>query len=332
MKKIFTLLIAIITTLTICSCNNTTENNKQTQIPENLNNEETTAVENTTTESTIPDETYPAIELTNNMETVYRITGEGGFVAIKNVGYAETKGITLCPSLERSILETVTKEKTDVINGKSISLIYQYSELYKSNTAEGNLKKYNNYDIYKTEDNKTICKYFSGTNTLCDYLKVRSNTRDKSYDGSGAADIANEFLENLLGSETFNKIKHYNYSSSKSSGLYKFSYIKYINGIATEDKISIIVDSEGVYSYSARELGRYDSFEDTFSKELLDKRVTDLRLIINSIGLSQLSIGNEFITLSDDGTPYIGIYIAYNAGTFITGTGEIFFININESN
>jgi len=117
MKRIFVLLIAIITTLNICSCAINTGDSKQTQIPENLNNQETTTVkntttENTTTESTIPDETYPAIELTNSVE------------------YAKEKGISLCPSLKQSILETVTKEKTEVINCKSISLIYNDRKLY----------------------------------------------------------------------------------------------------------------------------------------------------------------------------------------------------------
>jgi len=193
------------------------------------------------------------------------------------------------------------------------------------------LKKYNNFDVYTTEDKKIICEYFSGTDTLCKYFEARSNSRDKSYNGLGATDVANEFLETLLGSETFSNYKKCYYSSlSTGSGSYMIGYVKSINDIDTEDEITIMVDSEGVFAYSARELGRYDSFEDTLSKELLDKRIADLKLIVNNIGLSGLTIGPAFITLSDDGTPYIGIYTTYYTGTLTTG--EIFFIDINESN
>ncbi len=224
----------------------------------------------------------------------------------KKYNIPEEFGITNI--FETEILENVATTKSSIVNGKP-DLSYTHSNCAKKNSLSNEYGSfYSCYDAYQSDDERS--EYLHGTDLLCFYF-LSSDAFDETDTPIQEADAKSRseiFLRDLLSDKIFSKFTFDHISFSPLMGEYDVLYIRYIYGYATDETLSVFINSAGqVSSYNGRNVKKYDHLIDKITKEKLDKTHRAILDEIDSLALKNTTVFDPSITTNNDGIVYLKV-------------------------
>ena len=193
----------------------------------------------------------------------------------------------------------------------SKELQYKCSECIFKNSLNAEIGDfYCIYDEYSS--GKEDIMLLHDTDIVCFYHKEYNP--DESYPLMEEVEvraIAENFLKSIMSEETFSKFD-YKRMSMDALGRYGLAYVRYIEGYPTDETLSVFVDRCGeVSGYNGLNLKKYDTLEDSLTKEQIEKTETYLLRYIDSQEGQVLEKYDPVIVTNTSGELYLSMKFSY---------------------
>ncbi|MBP3333616.1 MAG: hypothetical protein J6M35_06170 [Clostridia bacterium] len=325
MKKLISLIMALITiVMCITSCSSES-NNEETPNEERPNeetpNEETPMDENKPVEYIF---FYSPGQSASSDENVP--SSSTGFVHINDYGVNHgTKS-------EKKVFDEL-KGATKIPFEGSGTFVYDYSDCqFKTNKSDEYGDFYSIYDRYK--GNKSYVNYLHGTDILTCYVNKDAlayrNKDNKTMAAAECKRIAEKFISNILTPEEFSKFNEGVFVTpfASNDGLFSYHYTRFIGGYATDEYVYVVVTADGeIAAYVAHNFGKYDTLISKLTKEKIDAAKEKLENKIEELELPNLSMTSHNIVTNTSGDAFLRITIEYGGNEGFKA-GDSLFINI----
>ncbi len=181
-----------------------------------------------------------------------------------------------------------------------------------------NLSHVGEINVYRTEDGRAMAEFRQETKELVFFL----NYDGKSYDGEltdeKAKELADDLFVSLYGEDIFKKYTDFVIfqSNTTTSVLYR----RYVHGYETDDTISIKFNKQGeLYSLNANRMGTFEGAEKIISKADIEKAV---KVLSDTLG-EKWTMFEPRLTIDSTGTYFV--VVGASNGDY----AEQFYININ---
>lgn len=155
-------------------------------------------------------------------------------------------------------------KRTVTLDGKVISLTYEYSSNHSRYAPEDRKDKYGSYDIF-TDENGAEYYFLYDTNKFLGFINPLAN-RDKikgntSVTEETAVDFAREYLYQFV--ENADKYEYKETTVDGTALAYDVWFYYYLNGIETDDYACVSVTPDGgIFSAICFRMGKYMQYED----------------------------------------------------------------------
>ena len=297
MKKLLAILIllSMILAFTV-SCRSSDKNNKENK--QDAENNEKVEVK---------EDPEPEVRIFSQINSESDISkGDSSFVSTESLGLYTDKVYRVFDDL---------KDKTKTFSGFEGEFVYYRSRCMLSGVMPGEYGSfYSVYDIYKNKnDPREEVDLLHGTNTIVSYSNIDTSGSLEEKDDNKLKETARKFLLNTMNEEKFNEFTFVNCETSLAPRFHGISYVKYINGYATDEAVFIMVSPSGetVMGYNGYNVGKYDTLESTISKEALDTAYDALKEKIASRDGTATVIHDPRIITNTEGKVFLQINYEY---------------------
>ena len=211
----------------------------------------------------------------------------------------------------------INATKQITLNGKnSGTLTYEETMNIKDSPVNSRSDNYGTYDVYNdTSGNEYIFLYNS--DLLCGYKADYSTKETPASPGAiisqeNAKNKADAYISSVFGKDS----RQYTYKDMELTQdyIYYVNYSSFLNGIKTDDDCVVwVCAADGsIYAWHAFSRGRYDGY--TGKNLSLSGSHEKLQTALPFLQSTDYEIGDQYITLSDNGTLMLHYDIFYTQG------------------
>ncbi|MBQ8742686.1 MAG: hypothetical protein IJZ03_04900 [Clostridia bacterium] len=226
-------------------------------------------------------------------------------------GLVSTSSIGLFTSVEDKVFNELNG-KTRKFSGFNGEFVYQKSECTLKGNKSGEYGSfYSIHDVYKNDSHELI-HVLHGTDIITFYSNLAGQMGESvELWEDDRKQIAENFLLDIISEDKFNEFTLVQ-NSHTNVGLHHIKYLKYIEGYASNESLSIFLYESGeIMGYNGTDLGKYDSLESKITKKTLDEARDALNEKLSSMKLENLKTYDPCIITNTEGKVFLQMNYEY---------------------
>lgn len=224
-----------------------------------------------------------------------------------------------------NVSASVPDKRTINVFGISIEAQYRDSSIGSKEIGANAFNRRDDEYYYKPANNHRESWYFSylnGTDEIINFFRIRNNDSspqipNELYNEQQVRQKAESFIYSFISEEEFEKysFKEIYYPQQYIGYNYVVRYVNLVHGYESDDVIEVEFSSidDELLKYSRKGSEKYDDFEETTEKELIDAVVSATEEKLNSFGIENMKTQEIKLVTDIYGTVYVRFFLTYGA-------------------